>query len=627
MNSYITYNCIFLFILFGSVRSADKINNKSGDNKNGGPDDTNDLGLVPYSDSEGEGDGDLKVTETSVEPEGSGNAEETKSQKQPEPSEMVTQPVEYSDPNQHAQPVQYYNTQPVQLYDTQPTQQDGIPQQPIPVDPLQPQHYYQQVQYVPGPEPGFVVVTQEIDPTFIPSQPIPIQHYDPYQHYIPVQHTYYGPQPYQPVTQYTQYVDQPQPYPQNIPYGPQQQFYPVYFPESLPMSQQQYYPEYQQSQLQPFQQQTEHEQSEKRKTFDKKTKSKGYDSSKFSKKPEKRKSKTPVSKPSELRGQPLYKPPTQAYPTSTQQLDLGPRFRPPTNLRPLISGPAQDKPSYPQYTLYRREQTKLPQSKTPTQPTHEHKSPAETSKPPETKGAEGLKSETVPVQLGSDDEGKLVDQLSELQLAGDKPKDKPAQPTEPSGSDQQLQPEHIPVEVGSDDEEPEEGAAGGEDGDEDKKEKKPEETKKPKKCKSIIFMKKDEQGILVPMIEIKDYMCLHYGFAKTKYNIFADLEQVVCDGEVIYFHIPEKDYVRKLTYNRKENAFIMERVDMFVLIKRVNGKWSYSGRRHINYIKMYTQDALGNEVEMTKEQYYVEMSPAGSIKYTFVPGVKCKKLL
>ncbi|EAN33250.1 SVSP family protein [Theileria parva strain Muguga] len=228
------------------------------------------------------------------------------------------------------------------------------------------------------------------------------------------------------------------------------------------------------------------------------------------------------------------------------------------------------------------------------------------------------------------------------QLVGDKPskdkdetKEQSSQPTEPSGTDQHLQPEHIPVEVGSDDEETEEGAVGGAGGgDEDEedfgKEKKKEKdlegkkSKDIKKCESIEFLKKNAREEFVKM-DIFDYDIDFNDSNVIMYRFWLSPSEVRCDGKTVWKRINKNYRPKSMTYNKRYNTFSIRFKNVFLLETLVGDIWEGCVFKYPNYARLYAQDSEGNLVLLTEADYYLDVTPKGHYKFD-VDGLKCVRV-
>ncbi|XP_953543.1 Theileria-specific sub-telomeric protein, SVSP family member, putative [Theileria annulata] len=202
--------------------------------------------------------------------------------------------------------------------------------------------------------------------------------------------------------------------------------------------------------------------------------------------------------------------------------------------------------------------------------------------------------------------------------------------TQPTQEPEQLRPETIPVEVGSDDEEePPKEPSGPGDGDQspDKpEEEEEEEDEEELLCKEIKFLKKDAVGSLVELTKEECKIILNNIF-KVKYHVNANVEQVLCDGKIIYEHRPEKPYFQTLLYNKKNNAFVVTRPYGFLLIKNISGEWvTKRGRKIPEYIKFFRQGSVGREVEIHDRNYWIEFTSLEGFRFTFKKGVYCTKV-
>nr|AAG28022.1 hypothetical protein [Theileria parva] len=93
-----------------------------------------------------------------------------------------------------------------------------------------------------------------------------------------------------------------------------------------------------------------------------------------------------------------------------------------------------------------------------------------------------------------------------------------------------------------------------------------------KKCKIINFMKKDSGGKLIPMTR-KDYIRIYKDSAKAKFKLSANLERVLCDGELAYEHTPGKPYPSLLIENRRLMEFIVRCGDKLIKVKHHDNIW------------------------------------------------------
>ncbi|XP_954722.1 Theileria-specific sub-telomeric protein, SVSP family, putative [Theileria annulata] len=197
----------------------------------------------------------------------------------------------------------------------------------------------------------------------------------------------------------------------------------------------------------------------------------------------------------------------------------------------------------------------------------------------------------------------------------------PTQPTtEPAG----LQPETIPVEVGSDDDEDqgEDEPPGDGEGEDNEKEKKP---KKIKKCKDIKFLKKDNYGNAIPMTE-KDYEIVYENDYSVKYIFKPTLDEVLCDGESVYKHRVRNRRTSSLIYNKMRHNFILENVEGMYVCNYKNNFWKVFRHKFLPMVHLYTKDSYGNVMKLSSENYTIEIGDKGSYKFTIKDGVKCSKI-
>uniref|UniRef100_A0A3B0MSK3 Theileria-specific sub-telomeric protein, SVSP family, putative n=1 Tax=Theileria annulata TaxID=5874 RepID=A0A3B0MSK3_THEAN len=152
-------------------------------------------------------------------------------------------------------------------------------------------------------------------------------------------------------------------------------------------------------------------------------------------------------------------------------------------------------------------------------------------------------------------------------------------------------------------------------------ESKEEESKKFKKCETIGFLKKNEEGNLVPMSN-EDYIESFPNNKTSKYVFKSNLEKLYCNDKIIYTHKTGKDYCTSMTYNNKTNCFIMTTPSGFYLIKYYKGKWETIEKKIHKSIKLYGTDESGMPITIDENFYYTDFLRPNIFKYVFLPGVK-----
>uniref|UniRef100_A0A3B0MMH3 Theileria-specific sub-telomeric protein, SVSP family, putative n=1 Tax=Theileria annulata TaxID=5874 RepID=A0A3B0MMH3_THEAN len=514
---------------------------------------------------------------------------------QPQPDQQLI-PVYYGPQYQPQYPYQ----QPSQLYQPQEQQIEPtpIPQPQQPYQPTPPQYYtgYQTQQPVPYQEPP---------------PPEQLQPYYPGPQY-PVQQQYYpGPQ-YQPVPQY---YPPPQPQEYQLPqqgigyHGPQYQPVPQYYPGYQPQPQQYPQSEPQYVGLQPIQPQIQQPQGPTQPTHQPQP---YYTGPPTQPTPQPQPYYTgPPTQPTPQYGPQPYQPIQHPLPQPRQT--RGPQSQPrptaplrqPSNLRPSILGPGPGPFRYPPQLLQNlrhqhigtpRQPTKQPIqqpiqfTEEPTQQPTQHTAQTQATQEPT-----GLHPETIPVEIGSDDD-----------------EEPPKPPKGPGDGDQPPD----KADEGEDEDEDDE--------DEDEEEKKP--SKDVKICNTITFMKKNSEGNLVPMSE-GDYTVISYSEYNIKYVFNAELEAVLCDQETIFTHLAGRDYCKSVIHKRHHGSFNFRRDDGFVLVKFKNGKWKFRARNNPDYVRLYALDNEGKEIELDEKSYYLKFTSSGSFKYEFLQNVRLTKFI
>uniref|UniRef100_A0A3B0MZJ1 Theileria-specific sub-telomeric protein, SVSP family member, putative n=1 Tax=Theileria annulata TaxID=5874 RepID=A0A3B0MZJ1_THEAN len=282
-----------------------------------------------------------------------------------------------------------------------------------------------------------------------------------------------------------------------------------------------------------------------------------------------------------------YKEPTQPSEESSSKEPTQPEE--PTQLEP------KEDTHEPTKTTKAAQSTKIETHET-TQSTKEASEPTQTPQQEpskqEFKEPTELEPETIPVEIGSDEEEEPTEPPKEPG-DGDKPPDKPE--------------EH-----GDEDEEPE-----------DKEDKEP--PKVVKICKEVKFMKKNSEGNLIPMIE-SDYEIKYENLYVTKYEFLANLEEIHCDGKPIFIHKPSSPYTKLITHNRCDDSFILLIGDNFVTLSLGKKRWRSLTYQIPNFIKLYKHDSEGNLVEMNREEYIIDFKLKHSFKYIMRKNISCIKV-
>ncbi|EAN30738.1 SVSP family protein [Theileria parva strain Muguga] len=152
------------------------------------------------------------------------------------------------------------------------------------------------------------------------------------------------------------------------------------------------------------------------------------------------------------------------------------------------------------------------------------------------------------------------------------------------------------------------------------------EKKTPGRCKSIVLMKRNGRGELIPMIR-KDVKKVSYDRNKVKYELLANLEQLYCDGDLVYEHFFWNPYASIIIQNKRNKEFFVKRGDELVIVKHVNNKWKVSDHNIPYCFQLFTKDGEGNDVIITKDQYEVDFSYTECFKYTFISGIRCHKVI
>ncbi|XP_952693.1 Theileria-specific sub-telomeric protein, SVSP family, putative [Theileria annulata] len=209
------------------------------------------------------------------------------------------------------------------------------------------------------------------------------------------------------------------------------------------------------------------------------------------------------------------------------------------------------------------------------------------------------------------------------------------EPTQLTTEPAELEPETIPVEIGSDDEEPQEEPSGPGDGDQPPKgpeegaegDDEEEEDEDVKRCNTITLLKMNEEGELVEMIMKEDYKITWIDHNITKYKLYVEVELILCDDEVLFSHYYGKNYPLSMLHNRTTNTFVLDLYNVFMLVKNYKGKWIKRTRHVLNYVKLYTKDYYGNDVLITKKHFYLDLTEKCSFKYSLKTGARCCKVM
>ncbi|EAN34465.2 SVSP family protein [Theileria parva strain Muguga] len=271
---------------------------------------------------------------------------------------------------------------------------------------------------------------------------------------------------------------------------------------------------------------------------------------------------------------------------------------------------------------------------TPTQPTQDHQPQSDTSEPAEPKVTEELEPETIPVQLDSDGDDGLTDQLSGLQLAGDKPT-QPSQDKGPSKTPDQPQDQPTGDAAGSGDGQPpsdqpeQPSESGGAEGGDEPDQPKPEEVEgkgKRKICKEIKFYKKDEKGNTVPMTE-DEYKIVKDNDQRTVYELTKNIAELHCDGEKVYIHRSTNYSCKSVNFFKNRCNFFFETSDGFYISNHTKAGWKVFPHNYRSMVKLYTRDGDGNYVLLKRDDYTTTITDRGCYKFMLAQGVKCYRIM
>ncbi|XP_952698.1 Theileria-specific sub-telomeric protein, SVSP family, putative [Theileria annulata] len=195
--------------------------------------------------------------------------------------------------------------------------------------------------------------------------------------------------------------------------------------------------------------------------------------------------------------------------------------------------------------------------------------------------------------------------------------------TEPIHTTEELEPETIPVEIGSDEE------GDGDEGEPEEEEppKEPgESTEIMKKCKTITFMKLNEEGKLVKM-HLRDFVIKYINSSITRYRLKANLEQLLCDDIIIFEHKPENKYCTSITHYKSRDVFILISPNGYYLVENRKSSWKVKYENFAKCLSVYTIDSEGNEIKLTEEYYNAKISDRPSITVDFYKHTKCTKIM
>uniref|UniRef100_A0A3B0NB62 Theileria-specific sub-telomeric protein, SVSP family, putative n=1 Tax=Theileria annulata TaxID=5874 RepID=A0A3B0NB62_THEAN len=255
------------------------------------------------------------------------------------------------------------------------------------------------------------------------------------------------------------------------------------------------------------------------------------------------------------------------------------------------------------------------------------KQTTQTTKEPTTKEPTHTPTTQEPQQPTTKD--STTEQTTKEQQTQSEPSKEPTeegtQPTqtEPIHTTEELEPETIPVEIGSD----EEGDGDEGEPEEEKPPKEPgESTEIMKKCKTITFMKLNEEGKLVKM-HLRDFVIKYINSSITRYRLKANLEQLLCDDIIIFEHKPENKYCTSITHYKSRDVFILISSDGYYLVENRKSCWKVKFENFAKCLSVYTIDSEGNEIKLTEEYYNAKISDRPSITVDFYKHTRCTKIM
>ncbi|XP_954698.1 Theileria-specific sub-telomeric protein, SVSP family [Theileria annulata] len=202
----------------------------------------------------------------------------------------------------------------------------------------------------------------------------------------------------------------------------------------------------------------------------------------------------------------------------------------------------------------------------------------------------------------------------------------------------ELEPETIPVQVESDEDEGDDGEPEEEDGEDKKPPKEPPEPTGPvdgenikpsesiKNINKLIFMKKCCNGHIVKM-DRNDFKILSSNETLTKYSFKANLEQLICNGFIVFQHSPEDKYCKSLISFKYKYKFLFIFGEGYYLIQRYKRRWNVRSEDFSKTLYFYTQSYFGDDIILTPEYYCYNIFDEMIMRCWFKPNAYCTKII
>lgn len=144
-------------------------------------------------------------------------------------------------------------------------------------------------------------------------------------------------------------------------------------------------------------------------------------------------------------------------------------------------------------------------------------------------------------------------------------------------------------------------------------------------CDEITLMKKNSVGELVKMTE-EDYKKTFDNLEKVNYELKSELEQILCDGDLVYIYSDEDARSKSVTFYKLFFTFVIRLETEFIFIKNSLNKWVEYENITMYHFNFFSQNDEGKEILITPENYSVDLTGDGTLKYVFLPNVHCTRV-
>ncbi|XP_952690.1 Theileria-specific sub-telomeric protein, SVSP family, putative [Theileria annulata] len=142
---------------------------------------------------------------------------------------------------------------------------------------------------------------------------------------------------------------------------------------------------------------------------------------------------------------------------------------------------------------------------------------------------------------------------------------------------------------------------------------------------TLMLYRLDEKGNIFPM-DVSCYYIKTYDSYGFKFVLTKLIEKIEFNGQTIWIHEPGMDYPLSFSYKIKFVRFALSFNEEILSISYDSGNWTRKTYPIPKELKFYTQNEDGENVIINRNDYIVDYTTYGNIKFTFMEKAQCKSI-